>query len=437
MFKIFKKKEKEDPNSPAKEDWLVAKEQFEKGEYQNSLSTLIIGFKKDIYYRPLYDLSGNCLDKLGGTEESQLFLKAKDNLNPETFKLLGNHFYNAEHYTLTRIFLEESFKKEKDIEVANNLAIAYSRRFDTKKAQETLETVKNKFDFWTYWYYVKMKILNNDNEGTEQSIQELENAFDSNSNDENLIIPKQKVIELRESYERLKIVATPEGTIRDWQFIQYGTIILDFFFSEDQYVAGGRHVASWGNSESIKSILAALSKLSKDKKIDSIVYGNNRDSEIIGKILSNLSNIKNEVYDTNKIYFNSLMLVSDSTGFNEFTNVEYITNNNITFSFNHNWLQANIICPDIIGLMSQSYTFPWNGGNFKMNENGITTRTEADDRSPEIIAKEISDCEIKDITPIDKFYNKIINKLKMNQNYGHRYNFMIESPVPGSYFGSN
>ncbi len=43
-----------------------------------------------------------------------------------------------------------------------------------------------------------MKILNNDNEGTEQSIQELENAFDSNSNDENLIIPKQKVIELRE-----------------------------------------------------------------------------------------------------------------------------------------------------------------------------------------------------------------------------------------------
>ncbi len=85
MFKIFKKKEKEDPNSPAKEDWLVAKEQFEKGEYQNSLSTLIIGFKKDIYYRPLYDLSGNCLDKLGGTEEKSIISKSERQFKPRNF----------------------------------------------------------------------------------------------------------------------------------------------------------------------------------------------------------------------------------------------------------------------------------------------------------------------------------------------------------------
>ena len=437
MFNIFKKKEKQDSNSPAKEDWASAKEQFEKGEYQNSLATLISGFKKDIYYKPLYELSSSCLDKLGGKEESLLFQKAKDNLNSKTFKQLGNHFYNVEHYPLTRIFLEESFKKIQDIEVANNLAIAYSRRFNTKKAQETLEKVKSKFDFWTFWFYVKMKILNNDKEDIEQSIQDLESAFDQNSADENLIIPKQKIAELRESYERLQMVGNPEQTIRDWQFIQYGTMILNFFFSEDQYVAGGRHVASWGNNESIKSILLILSNQIKKKRIESIVYGNDRDSQIIAAVLSSLSNITNEAYSNTKIYNNSLMLVSDSTGFNEFKNVEQINNDNITFSFNHNWLQANFICPDIIGLMSQSYSFPWNGGNFKMNDDGSTSRTEPDSRSPEIIATEISACDLKEESTLDEFYNSVEHKLKMNQNSGHRYNFMVESPIPGSYFGSN
>lgn len=437
MFNLFKKKDQENPNSPAREDWLNAKEHYEKGEFQNSLSSLIFGFQKDIYFKPLYELSCTCLDKMGGDEESQLFRKAKDSLNAKTFKELGNHFFSVEHYPLTRIFLEASFKEIKDLEVANNLAIAYSRRFDTKKAQQTLEIVKNQSDFWTYWFYVKMKILNNDQEGIEQCLKELGGAFDPNSSDENLKIPKQKVAELRESYERLLMVDNPEPTIRDWQFIQYGTMILNFFFSEGQDVAGGRHVASWGSAESIKAILQLLSDLIKEKEIGSIVFGNHKDSEIIATILSHLSNIKSEAYNPTAIYSNALLLVSDSTGFNEFNNVEQINNNNITFSFNHNWLQANFICPDIIGLMSQYYSFPWNGGNFKMNDDGTTTKTLPDERNCEDIAYEIANVKVMEEMKIDDFYKKVENKLKMNQSTGHRYNFMVESPVPGSYFGSN
>ncbi|MBL7829295.1 MAG: hypothetical protein JNJ57_21850 [Saprospiraceae bacterium] len=438
MFNLFKKKQSDNSsNSPAHEDWMNAQAQFEKAEYSNALSTLIAGFKKDIYYQPLYELSGQCLQKMGGEEESKLFKQAANHLNANTFKQLGNHFYEAGHYPLTRIFLEEAFKLNKDLEVANNLAIAYARRFDTRKAQETLGMVQDKFDFWAYWFYVKLKILNNDKSNLDDSLKVLENAFDPNSQDENLRIPKQKVRELRESYERLVKLQTPEPSIRDWQFIQYGSVILNFFFSDDQYVAGGRHVASWGSNESIKSILTLLTGLLESKKMAKIVYANDRDSQIIGLALSKISKIPAEAYHPETTCQNALLLAADASAFNEFQDVEFITNNNITFSFNQNWLQPNYICPDIIGLMSQSYSYPWNGGNYKVKEGGEPIRTEPDLRDADAIAAEIANSELKEVDNIDEFYQRVSNDLKMNQARGHRYNFMVESPVPGVYFGNN
>jgi len=437
MFNIFKKKKDNNSNSPAYEDWIKAKKLFEKSDYSNSLSTLIDGFRKDIYYKPLYDLASNCLDKMGGQEEGVLFKNASKNLNASSFTELGNHFYNVEHYPLTKIFLEESFKKNKTIEIADKLSIAYARRFNTKKAQETLELVKDKFDFWTFWFYVKMKILNNDQNNLNEYIIQLENAFDPNSQDENLKVPKQKIKELRESYKRLQKIKQVEHKIRDWQYIQYGSVMLDFFYDENQYVAGGRHVASWGNYHSIKSILLRLKEILDAKNISTIVYANNRDSKIIGLTLGKIMNKTSEPYNPTKIYTNSLLLVSDSTGFNEFNNVEDINNNNLTFSFNHNWLQANFICPDIIGLMSQTYSYPWNGGNFTMSKDGTPSKTEPDTREEEIIAQEILAIQIEEETKIDEFYHQVQDELKMNKSNGHRYNFMVESPIPGSYFGSN
>ncbi|MEZ4910411.1 MAG: hypothetical protein R2774_06085 [Saprospiraceae bacterium] len=434
MFNIFKKKNNED--SPAHEEWLKAKEYFDKSDYSSALTTLVSGFKKDLYHKPLYELASICLDKMGGNDESVLFKKAISKLNEKTFKELGNHFFKVEHYPLTWIFLEESFKTNKDVEVANNLSIAYARRFDIKQAKATLESIKDKFDFWTFWFYVKMRILSNDTYGLEEQIRELESAFDPNTTNENIIIPKQKVRELRESFNRLQSVSNPEENIRDWHFIQYGSMILDFFYDDNQYVAGGRHVASWGNNEAIKSILKKLSGILKSKEINKIVYANTKDSKVLGIALSQISNIPKEAYNSHIIYSNSLLLVGDSSEFNEFNNVESITNGNITFSFNHNWLQANFICPDIIGLMSQFYTYPWNGGNFKMNNDGTTSRTEPDSRDVELIAREIANCELKDENKIDGFYHKVETHLKMNQESGHRYNFMVESPIPGSYFGT-
>ncbi|MEO1626698.1 MAG: hypothetical protein AAFV25_16205 [Bacteroidota bacterium] len=432
MFNFFKKSQSKD--SAAKESHENATAKFEASEYSAALGILVDGFRKDIEYKPLYQLAGDCLSKMGAPEESKLFYQASKSPNAASFQELGYHFYNSGHYPLAKIFLSEVFKTKKELDIANTLSIAYARRFETQKAQETLEEVKDDFDFWGFWFFVKLKILNNDRTDLEPLIQELERIIDARRGDEGWELPTQKVIEVRESHDRLLSVETPEAIIRDWHYIQYGSLILDFFFDDSQYVAGGRHVASWGNKESIKIILLQLIHLLESKAIDKIVYANDRDSEIIGLTLSLLMDKPASAYDPSVKYSDALLVAAESSTFNHFEGVEFI-DSNIAFSFCQNWLESTYICPDIVGLMAQTYVFPWGEGNFKFNEDGSSSRQGADEREALAIAREIAQQEVEKEGSIDPFYNWVSDHLKMNQNSGHRYNFMTESPVPGSYFG--
>ncbi len=89
--------------------------------------------------------------------------------------------------------------------------------------------------------------------------------------------------------------------------------------------------------------------------------------------------------------------------------------------------------------MSQSYYFPWSGEGMHVDiETRNIKRIPPDNRSAEEIATEIYyiNQDLEDINKHLEFYFerkeylKGIGKLTNNQ----RYNFMIESPVPGSYF---
>jgi len=94
LFDLFKNK-KED-NSAAKEEYEKALKSYEKDSYQEALGILSWGFKKDSNYKPLYKLSANCLEKLGATEEAQLFINTIENFNKfESFNHLGTHFFTT------------------------------------------------------------------------------------------------------------------------------------------------------------------------------------------------------------------------------------------------------------------------------------------------------------------------------------------------------
>ncbi|NBW36424.1 MAG: tetratricopeptide repeat protein [Cytophagia bacterium] len=443
LFDIFKKQE---DNSPAKEDLAKAKEHFDKGEFQETLRTLMWGFKKDADFKPLYKLAADSLRKLNAADEQLLFEAINKNINDSNaFHNLGNFYFSVGHYDLAQTFYEKTLQlNPNNEEVPHDLAISYARRFQISKAVEVLTNSKSN-DFWNLYFLNKCKILDKKVEGVQEAINDLQSFLEGQPNQDDLVIPKMKVNELQETLQRFNTISEIQTHIRDWQFIQYGGAVLDYFEDGEHgdYVAGGRYVASWGSNESIKTITNKLKQFADKLSISfqGVVSLSDRDSEIIGRLLAKEFGVSFNFYEPTNSNQDCLVVSSDSSHFIEHQELNKIQNGQVVFSVNHNWLDSSIVSPDIIGFMTQTYSFPWAGGGLRVidMESRKIERIPQDNRSAEEIATDIFNIkqQQEDINKHLEFYAqrksylKGIGKLTNN----NRYNFMVESPVPGSYFG--
>ena len=445
MASLDLSKNKEQNPSPAQEDYDRAKQQFDNGNFQDALGALSWGFQKDVDFLPLYELAVSCLKKLEAEYESQLFEAVLNEPNSfESFNNLGLHFYEDGHYDLALPFLEKavSIDSTKD-DTAHSLAIVYSRRFQIEKAIETLEINNPQNDFWNYWFWCKLRILAGKTEGIEEGLNDLITLLDQAPNQTDVEVPRQKVEEVLEILHRYNLIKDPRQHIQDWHFIQYGNVILDYFEDSDDYVAGGRYVASWGSNQSIRQISEKLKILIQSLKLEiqQVLYLEDRDSKIIGILIGMVLGIKATAYHPGMNSSNSLVVSANSYDFDDHAELSEVRKGQILFSLNHDWLRPAFISPDIVGFMSQSYYFPWNGGGIRLvdAEKGITEYTEPDSRLEEEIAKSIFN-EKFDTTDHSALIDYYTHKREYLKSIGskvstNRFNFMIESPVPGSYFG--
>jgi tetratricopeptide (TPR) repeat protein len=445
IFNLFKSKTNN--NSEALEDYNNAYSSYGNGEYQESLRTLSWGFRKDVNFKPLYELSEKCLVKLGGQDEANLFRNARKNFNNfQPFNNLGTHFYSEGNYDLALPFLRKAVEIDsKNSDTVHDLAIVYARRFNIKEAIKVLENNSPQDDFWNYWFLTKLRILDNQTNGVENDINELFAVLNNEPDTDAVAIPLQKVNEVKETFERLSVVGRPENHIRDWHYIQYGNIILDFFEDSDEYVAGGRYVASWGSNESIKEIVTKLSIYLKQfgKTFERVLYLKDRNSKILGLVIGNELNIEAKEFDNEIDLKNSLIVGANSTDFDGFDELQKIKKGQILFALNHYWLDSAQISPDICGFMTQTYSFPWDGGGIRIvdmeADERKTEKIPPDTRQESVIAEVISklDVERPDEDENLSFYLKHKEFLKGigSKVNDDRYNFMIESPIVGSYFG--
>ena len=441
---MISKNNKED-KSKAKEDFENATSQFEAGEYQSALRTLSWGFQKDVNFKPLYQLAVKILAKLGATEEKELFEVALNNCQEfEPFNNLGTHFYNLAYYDLALPFLEQALKIDSSkSDTVHDLALVYSRTFQIDKAIEILENNNPQNDFWNYWFWGKLRILGNRPDGIEDALDKLTAVLDQAKNQQDVKIARRKVNEVQEILLRYNLIAKPKQHIQDWHFIQYGSAILDYFEDSDEYVAGGRYVAYWGTKESIKEISCKL-KIFLDyveRKVKIVKYLSDRNSQILGLIIGKELGLNSQLYDPHENSENCLIIGANTADFDHYRELAEIQEGQFVFALNHDWLDSAYLSPDIIGFMSQTYSFPWDGGGIRFVdvEKGLTEKIEADNREANEIANEIFG--LKHTGDIDEkkleFYKKHKEYLKAigNKTNNVRYNFMIESPVPGSYFG--
>jgi len=329
-----------------------------------------------------------------------------------------------------------------DFNTAHDLAIVYARRFQIQKGIEVLERNNPTNDFWNYWFWLKLKVLSGDTNEVTKGLNQLKTVLDTVKNQEETAFPRQKIEEIRELLARFNQVQAPRIHIQDWQFIQYGSIMLDFFEDTEDYVAGGRYVATWGSNQSIKELTNRLKIYLKAFNLDfeGIRYLEGRNSEIIGLATAKEMALSSKVYNPEEDNKNCLIIAANSSDFNDYQELSKVKDGQLVFALNHSWLEAASITPDIIGFMSQSYYFPWDGGGFNLNmEKGKTEKTAPDKRRAAEIAEDIFQEKVEEQTDKAKlnFYlnNRDYLKAIGSKVNNHRFNFMVESPVPGSFFG--
>jgi hypothetical protein len=167
-----------------------------------------------------------------------------------------------------------------------------------------------------------------------------------------------------------------------------------------------------------------------------------RNSEIMGRVLAKELGVEFGFYESSGANESYLVVAADSRSLRQYMELWREDISQIVFAANHNWLSAAPVAPDIIGLMSQYYSFPWDGEGLRVtnSEDGKVESIPPDDRMAEEIAMEIFNIgnggeglgRHLDFYLEHRDHIKGIGKLAGKR----RHNFVIESPVPGSYFGS-
>jgi tetratricopeptide (TPR) repeat protein len=422
---------------------------FKEGEYADALQHLWKCFSTDNQYVDAYSLAAKILDEIGGEEEARLFQACAEQFgDANAFYDLGYHFVDAAQWEVATPFLERAFAlNPTDLNMAYELSLALTARFQFERATEIIESVEFRNDFWLSYRLYFCNILQNREVNIAQqfvrSIREQIYLLPQRTDDETFAL--QKLTELQEMIRRLeslyKTEPFEEGKkfIRNIHFLQYGGAILDFMEEENggREVAGGRYVGIWFTKEIIANILAKLVLfLAKmEKQPSEILYVLDRDAEILAKVLAKKANIPANFLSQKNIHTkNALIIAKDAKDFHEFLQLVPLENEQITFALQLNWLESAAFCPDIVGVMAQYANPYWNGG--RVVQNNQSFQIEADMRKTDMIA-----AEILEVAPaIDAyfeshlaFYEAQKSFLKCVQKNGVRSHFTSDSPLGGRF----
>ncbi len=422
------------------------------GDFQQSYQSAIAGLKKDAGHRPLYTLAADAAGRMGAYSVQERLDRAGKNMHDaEAFYELGEFFFAEYTYDLAEVFYEKTLDLDPEYPSAvHDLVLSRARQFRIADAVAGFGLLRvNTLDFWESYMLCKMGILSADEEGMALLksgwLDNLETAVKNHIGDpEELALCMVKIAELREGIERFAVVPNVQTHIRDWQFIQYGGAVLDFHDDGEGYLAGGRYAISWGTRTTIRSLADKVRQFVQRLEIplQGVAALEDRDSEIVGRVLAKVLDLPFAAYDPAGDNQACLIVASESANLNwsDYEGLSGIKNGQIVFALNHNWLRPAKITPDIIGQMSQQYHFPWNGGGLQIHLGAAErfTATPRDDRAAEAIAEEIFQVEVPtaEIGPLLDFYAGCKAYLKGIGTFGQstRFEFNIESPVPGKFF---
>lgn len=403
----------------------------------------------------LYGLAGSALKKIGSPEEAKLFNNVKNKpKKAQSYFDLGYHFMEVNRPGLAEPILERASELSPgDMNILLELALSRGYQQNIKGASEAVLSIPNKNNIIVLYVMARYSLMQNQTEVAEAIVAEILEKFESGDLEDKQFLPM--FAKLNDALNRLKIVGSPETHIRDWYYILYGNIVLDFFENEDDYVAGGRYVAVFMNYESIKIILdrfvATWAHFKLETDIEVVTSIGTKGAEIMGGYLAKVLNLKHQHLSfpengraimMDEVKKPNLVVAESNNDFNCLYGGHDLEKKHIFFALYQDWFSIANFSADFIGNVNQSVTLPWNGGGMKFDqETKKVTVEEADSRSVEEIASFLTKIELPEDSlaelDLDWYKDKLeyltVNPQKIKSKTRVSYDQVL--PVPGAQFG--
>jgi tetratricopeptide (TPR) repeat protein len=429
--------------SPAEEYYNLAKQEYDKGNYEAALYDFIfIGLNLDIRYRPLYALAIDCFEMMEWFELDLLFKSLlADSSNPKRYFDIGVKFLEMKIPFVSIIFLEYLYKfAPMDFAILVELSVAYCNNLQPEKAREILaKTPKLKEEFWLEYQYLWSGLLLGNDQGVEDFIRTARYALQNDNN------AKEEISELNkmeEVYNRLKTFRgySPVDHIRDWQFIQYGSVVLEYngYIGERQsYTLSGRYNDYWMSKEDFVVVVGKLVQFTTfmGVKFNAVVSTGSKDSQIIARTLALAYGVDFWMITEDILDQPGLLIVSaDSLELQTWSEKLFqVKNNQVVFCLNHFWTKPTGITADIIGVMTKFCGLPWDK-RIQTNPMAGQNRTALpDNRAPIEIAQDILQTTTEKSPYFDDMFDFYQNKkdyLKFRDiRYPIRLPFVLDSKL--------
>lgn len=430
--------------APESETLRRAREALAEGGLGEAIGLLTTAFEENPEDRAAYALAAEVLTAADAPAEAALFRTALDSHPLQALFDLGMHFSQAGHAALTQAFLGRVYELSRHPIAAVKLAQAKRDLNQIAAAAELLRGAEGSLPFSVQAELARTELLL----GQPDTARQLAHEYASLSAEEQAEYT-DAAEQVADMLRRFEAIGTPAPQVRDWHFIQYGGAILSFFGEDDPEelaVAGGRYVYLALPEEAVAQVLWRLKDLLKrlDKQPAQVWAAPDKDSQVLGHALALLLEVP--LVTGERPLENVLVVAAEhhdllqSKG--DVSELERVRSGQITFTFNLNWVEAGGMAPDVAGLLTQVFRFPWTGDNLRVNlddpENPQVETTEASGADAQSIAAELVKLDTASDTAFREtldFYAGVQSELTLNRVGARRWPFLRESPVPGSFFG--
>lgn len=416
-----------------------AEQHIENEQYENALSILHHALRRPEFDIRIYQKCAFVLRMMGRHEAAELYEKVvAEQDNPETYFNLGFELVKEEAFSSALGPLLRCVNLAPEASAANyEFAYALMKEFYHEEALYYFNKALEKEDAMSIVFYMAQILIFLGRTGEASVfVRKLEDQVKESDGE-----GEAQLTYIKDMLRRCRNFK-PE-TIRDWHFVQYGTLLLRSFeedYSEEENLSNGRFTLVNFSYQQIANVLAAFQTTIGPLTVFpeyKYVTAAGQTSEPLAYALSKMLMLPVKTLADGLVSGEKGIVVA---AFSDEVNAVgadiWQRDDVLVFSFAVAWTRELNLLPEVIGYLAQAPRLPWQS-KVDFNENGEPVMLPADTRPVEDIARDILDRVLHvDMYWVGKIHDYFKEReselLAGNQSDVPRKRFFVHSALGGA-----